>query len=204
VAATPRRRMMPAGSATLAILVALAVGFGGGWLFKKETTPTTTTTTTTTTSSTTTTSTTVVASIACVGSSLSGTVGTSGGAAGTIQTTIDVSNVGTKPCSIKGYPSVQLLDANQTPMTTTEVQGMASFSPAAANAAPRSQHLAVGATVEFVLQYSDVPSGTETTCPAAASINVYPPGSATSFNVAMSITPCSLGTLNVSPFFSGT
>ena len=135
---------------------------------------------------------------------LVGSVGSSQGAAGTIQMTIDVTNEGSAPCRIKGYPTIQLLDSNMTEMTTTVVQGMADFEPAAANAAPTTQHLAAGGTDEFVMQYSDVPSGTQTTCPEAASINVYPPGSATPFNVIASITPCGLGMLNVSPFFSGT
>jgi len=205
VAVTPRRRTMTAGSATFAILLALAIGFGGGWLFKKDTATSTTTTTTapTSTSSTTTTST-LPPALACGGAVLSGSVGTSQGAAGTIQMTFIVSNVGAKACTIDGYPTVQLLSPNTTAMMTTTVPGMAVFSPSAANAPPARQHVTAGGHVEFVLQFSDVPSGTERTCPLAASINVYPPNSATPFNVATSITPCNLGTLNVSPFFAAT
>jgi hypothetical protein len=198
--------MMPAGSATLAILIALALGFGGGWLYKKESTTSTSTTTTTmpVVNGSTTTTTTNPPALACSGAVLSGSVGTLGGSAGTIQVSFLVANVGAKACTILGYPTLQLLSSNLTAMTTTTVPGMAAFGPAAANAAPKTQHVAVGGHVEFILQYSDVPSGTETTCPAAASVNVYPPNSATPFNVVTAIDACDLGTLNVSPFFAAT
>jgi hypothetical protein len=197
---------MSAGTATLAIIVALALGFGGGWLYKKGTTPTTTTTTTTTPTTTipTTTTSTLPQALACSGSVLSGSVGTSGGAAGTIQMTFNVSNIGATTCSIHGYPTVKLLDANMIVMTGLTIQGNAVFQPAGANAAPKVQHVTAGGSVEFVLQFSDVPSGTERTCPQSASVNVYPPGSATSFNVVTAIAPCNSGTMNVSPFFGAT
>jgi hypothetical protein len=198
--------MMPAGSATLAILIALVLGFGGGWLYKKESTTSTTTTTTTmpVVDGSTTTTTTTPPALACSGVVLSGSVITSQGAAGTIQVSFLVANVGARACTIHGYPMLQLLSSNMTAMTTTTVNGMAAFGPAAANAAPKTQHVAVGGHVEFVLQYSHVPSGTETTCPTAASVNVYPPDSATPFNVVTAIDACNLGTLNVSPFFAAT
>src|SRR5271165_516784 len=131
---------MNAGSATLAVLVALIVGFGGGWLFRKDT-ATTTTTTTTTTSSSTTTSSTIPLAAACSGAALAGSVSASQGAAGSVQVTFVVTNAGAKACTVDGYPSVQLLSANQTAMTTMRVLGGAVFQPAAANAAPKRQRV---------------------------------------------------------------
>jgi hypothetical protein len=197
-----RRRLVSFGGASLAALLALAIGFGGGWLARKETTSTTTTSTTTTTSSSTTSTTAVARLSACGGNDLSGTVTSSpGGAAGTVSATITVSNVSSTGCTLHGYPELQLLSPNSEEMTTTTVDGGEGFPVAAANAAPRTVRLSVGHQATFLIQFSQTPTGTQTTCPEAASINVYPPGSTVNFNVAYELTPCDLGTIDVSPFF---
>jgi hypothetical protein len=205
VATPPRRTTVSLAAASLVGLAALAVGFGGGWLTRNVTAPTTSTTSTTTTSSTTTTTTTVVPLAACIGTELVGTVSTSpGGAAGTVEATFDVSDVGTSGCTLDGYPQLQLLDANMVPITSTTEDGGASFAVAQANRPARVVRLRSGVEASFMIQFSEIPVGTETTCPQASSFNVYPPTSTTSFNIQYQLGPCNAGTVHVSPFFLAT
>ena len=187
------RRSISVLTATIAIVAALAVGFGAGFLVRSATTTTTTTTTTT-----------VPALTRCVGSQLSGTETPSGGAAGTITASFTVTNASGSACLLLGFPTLQMLGANGTPITTTPIPGGTQFSVPTANARPAAQRLAPGAHATFLVQYSDVPVGTETVCPTSATVNVYPPTSATSFNVAAQLQPCNAGTVHVSPFYGAT
>jgi len=61
--------------------------------------------------------------------------------------------------------------------------------------------LAAGATAYFNVGYSDVPTGSETTCPASAQLEVTPPNDFTQLTVAFQATACNHGTLTVSPVF---
>ena len=69
------------------------------------------------------------------------------------------------------------------------------------NFAPAPVVLGAGATAYFNLAYSDVPTGTETTCPTAAQIEVTPPHAVDHDVVAVHIMVCAAGTLTVSPVF---
>jgi hypothetical protein len=205
--ATARRRTVGLGATTLAVLVALALGFGAGWFTRTATTTTTTTTstsTTTTTSSSTTTTTTVATLALCTGGDLSGAVTGSSGAAGTIQTTFEVTNRTATSCSLLGYPTLHLLSAAGNPIATTTVNGQSQFLVPAANRRPALQRLTPGGNATFVAQWSDVPTGAQHTCPTSASVDVYPPSSATPVNVVAQLGPCNAGTVNVSPFFAAT
>jgi hypothetical protein len=62
--------------------------------------------------------------------------------------------------------------------------------------------LAAGATAYFNLAYSDVPTGSETSCPTAAKIEVTPPHAVDHDVVTIDATVCGAGTLTVSPVFS--
>lgn len=203
MAARSRRRRISFASASLAALVALAVGFGGGWIARKETSATTSTSTTTTSSSTTS-STRAVTVAACTGADLAGSVLSSQGATGTFEATIVVTNTSVTTCSLDGYPDLQMLNTNGVPMTTTVIDGGASFSPPQANEAPRRYRLHSGGQATLDIQYSDIPTGTQSTCPQASSLNVYPPSSTTPFNVVYQLDPCGQGTINTSPFFVAT
>jgi hypothetical protein len=53
------------------------------------------------------------------------------------------------------------------------------------------------------LQYSDVPTGSETSCPQSESASVTLPGGAvTSSTFAFSAAPCNNGTIYVSPLYA--
>ena len=151
------------------------------------------------TSSATTTS--VPAGLACAARDLVTTVVGSQGAAGTFELTFALHNTSTTSCPMEGYPGAQLLDASGTELPTHVVSGgNLQFT----NFAPAPVVLAAGATAYFNLAYSDVPSGTETTCPTAAQIEVFPPHAVDHDVVTTSIMACAAGTLTVSPVFSQT
>jgi hypothetical protein len=194
--------MVTLAGASLTVLLALAVGFGGGWLARKETVSSTTTTTmsVTPTSKPTVTST-IVPLSACTGTDLVGTLASSSGAAGTVQATFDVTDIAGTGCTLDGYPQLQLLDANDVPIASTTIDAGTSFTPAQANLAPKRLRIGAGDEATFVLQFTDVPAGTQGTCLEASSLNVYPPGSSTASIVTYGFAPCDAGTVHVSPFF---
>ncbi len=149
------------------------------------------------TSSTTTSS--LPAGSACAARDLVTTVVGSQGAAGTSELTFAFRNTTATPCPMKGYPGAQLVDSSGTELPTHVVSGgsyqFTDFAPAAVT-------LAAGATAYFNLAYSDVPSGTETTCPTATQIEITPPGAVDHDTLSINATVCSSGTLTVSPVFS--
>jgi len=121
------------------------------------------------------------------------------GAAGTFELTFSLHNTSGTSCPIDGYPGAQLLDASGTELPTHVVSGgNFQFS----NFAPAPVVLAAGDTAYFNLGYSDVPTGSETSCPTAAQIEVTPPHAVDHDVVSVHITACAAGTLTVSPVFS--
>jgi hypothetical protein len=72
-----------------------------------------------------------------------------------------------------------------------------------ANAAPSAVDLAPSGTAQFAYQYSDVPVGSETSCPGSEMASVTMPGSPTaSATFALAIAPCNSGTIRVSPVYT--
>jgi hypothetical protein len=187
--------------ALVAVVVALAGGFIGGVVYKNSTSTTSTSPPTTTSSSTTTT--TLARAVSCTGAMLSGHAVPLGGAAGTIEEVIKVTNSTAVTCTLRGYPSLQMLNANGGILTTTTIAGQTTFSAPAANAAPALVSVVPGGVASISLKYSDVPVGSQRTCPTSASLNVFPGGSATPVNVVAQLGPCGAGTINVSAFYPG-
>jgi Protein of unknown function (DUF4232) len=200
--ATARRRTVSLAAAAIAFLGALAVGFGAGYAVRRATS-TTTSTSSTSTSTSTSTTTSLAPLVSCTGAVLTGRLASSQGAAGTIQAVVLLTNVGASGCRLVGYPSLVLQSAASA-LTTSTIKGQASFSVAAANTAPSIQRLTSRGTASFMIQYSQIPTGTETVCATATSINVYVPGSATPISVAATLSPCDAGTVYVSPFYGAT
>jgi hypothetical protein len=158
-------------------------------------------TSTTTTTASTTTSTATMTS-AC--SRITASPGQGQGAAGTITGLVTVTNAGTAACTVNGYPTVALYSGSGAAITVTMVNGLTVAVSGAANAAPSSFSLAPSATAQFAYQYSDVPVGTETSCPTSESASVTMPGSSTaSPTFQLAIGPCGDGTIKVSPVYAG-
>jgi hypothetical protein len=164
-------------------------------------TSTTSASTTTTTAASTTTSTSTP-STAC--NHVTGSPGQGQGAAGTITGLITVTNTGTAPCTVNGYPTMALLSGSGAPLPVTMVNGLSVMVSSAANAPPSSFSVAASSTAQFAYQFSDVPVGSETSCPTSESAQVTMPGATTaSPTFQLAIGPCSNGTIRVSPVYAG-
>jgi membrane-bound inhibitor of C-type lysozyme len=123
---------------------------------------------------------------------------TAGGDAGAGRrvSVIGVQNTGARACSLTGYPSVAVLDAQGRPMTAIRTEQHA----AAGNTA-RSIELAPNGRAYFDVSWTVIPHEDkgETACPAAARIRVTPPGDTASATLAQAFTPCG-GRVEVGPF----
>lgn len=203
------RWLLVVGAAGLAALLAgcssgpSATPTAGG--HKGSTTTTTHHSGTTTTTSSSTTSTTAPpapVSTNCQPTQLHLAVSGQTGAAGTLTLTVSMTNTSATTCTMKGYPGMQLLSSSGSPIPTTVVRGQAAFPNPTANAAPAEVSLATGAKAQFSIQYSDVPVGGETSCPAASKSEVTPPTDTAFATMTLSIAPCDNGRVHVSPVYT--
>ncbi len=155
--------------------------------------------TTTTTSSSTSSSTQAGGTRPCAASDLVGSVSSGGGAAGTIESTIELQNRAGTPCVLEGYPGLQLLGPGATPLPTSVVRkGSYPFTAMG----PTLVTLTASQAALFNLGYSDVPVGNETHCPTATSLEVTPPNATDHLVVTANLSPCGGGTVVVSPVFA--
>jgi len=162
------------------------------------TTPSSTTTTTTSAASTSTSA----ASTACT--HVSASPGQGQGAAGTITGVVTVTNAEKTSCTADGYPTMALYSGSGAQLTVTMVDGLSVSISSAANAPPTSVTLAPSSSAQFAYQFSDVPVGSETSCPTSESASVTMPGStAASPTFQLAIGPCNNGTIKVSPVYAG-
>ncbi|HUE07264.1 MAG TPA: DUF4232 domain-containing protein [Acidimicrobiales bacterium] len=161
---------------------------------------TTSSSSTTSTSSASTTSSTAAGSAAC--SHISAAAGQSQGAAGTITGVVTVTNTGTTPCTVDGYPTMGLYSGSGAPLTVTIVNGLTVSVTPQASAPPSSVTIAPSSTAQFAYQISDVPVGSETSCPMSEQATTTMPGaSASSPYFPLAIAPCNNGTIRVSPVY---
>lgn len=104
-------------------------------------------------------------------------------------------------CVLDGYPGLQLLGAAGASLPTTVVRkGNYSFTAMA----PTTVTLSNGQVAYFNMGYSDVPVGTEPSCPSSTSLEVTPPDAVDHLAFAAVLGPCGGGTLVVSPLFLAT
>jgi hypothetical protein len=133
------------------------------------------------------------------------TVGQVQGAAGTIVGTITLAEVGTGTCTMLGYPGLTRFSSSGAQVTTTVVNGLTVKLSGPPSQPPALVTLTAAQQAEFTFQYSDVTTGTETSCATSATVSVTPPGAtAASTPVALMMTPCNNGTVNVSPVYAAT
>ena len=196
--------------------MAAAVLFGGALLSACSSGPSSSTTTTggssstsspTTTGGSTSTSaaastTSTAAGLArCATTGLAGSVVGSSGAAGTIETTVALKNTTSAPCSLGGFPGMQMLSSSGSSLPTTVVRtGSYAFTAMPATTVT----IAPGQSAYFNVGYSDVPVGNETSCPTSASVQVTPPNAVDHLVMSAALAPCGGGTLVVSPVFLST
>ena len=104
-------------------------------------------------------------------------------------------------CSLGGYPGLLLLAASGSALPTTVVRkGTYSFTAMS----PTTVSVAPGGSVYFNIGYSDVPVGTETSCPSSAKLEITPPNAFDHLVVAATLSPCDGGSMTVSPVFAAT
>ena len=111
-----------------------------------------------------------------------------------------VQNVGARPCSLTGYPSITLQDeAGDALATVRSDRTLGSYfrqgqTPGPVELAPQGQGF-------FDIAWTVVPdeSAGQTTCPSAARIRMTAPGDTSPVSLAQAFTPCG-GRIRVSPF----
>lgn len=137
----------------------------------------------------------------CATTALSGSVVGISGAAGTIETTVALKSTAPAPCTLGGYPGMQMLSASGSPLPTIVVRkGNYSFTAIPVTTVT----VGPGQSAYFNIGYSDVPVGNETTCPTSASVQVTPPNAFNHLVITAALAPCGGGTLAVSPVFLST
>jgi hypothetical protein len=185
-------------SAALAGVVSLA-GCSSAKGSSSPTTSATTTTTVPSAASTTltppTTSTTVPG---CTGSNYALSLLGSQGAAGTTEVTFGFRNTSSATCPLFGYPGFELLGPNGHAIATNAVRGgnksFTDFAPVHVSVGP-------GATAYFNIGFSDVTTGTESSCPTATGVQAIPPNTTAQLVVSGQFTVCNGGTVDISPVF---
>jgi hypothetical protein len=165
-------------------------------------TSTTSAPTTTSTTAASATTSTAATSTAC--SHITASPGQGQGAAGTITGLVTITNAGPTACTVNGYPTMALFSGSGAPLTVTIVNGLTVTVSSAANAPPSSVSVAPASSAQFAYQFSDVPVGSQTSCPTSESASVTMPGSTTSSpSFQLAIGPCGNGTIKVSPVYAG-
>jgi hypothetical protein len=134
----------------------------------------------------------------CGGGQLSGKVRQTGGAAGTIAVSIAVRNTSPVACTLRGFPLLKLRnDAGPLP-TRVRHGGVALLEQPVSTI-----RLAPGARASLLLTYSNVPTGSETTCRRATRLVVILGAGRGRFSLPFPTAPCNRGTLHESPFLAG-
>jgi hypothetical protein len=169
----------------------------------KKTAKTTTTTTLAASTTTSTTSTAPSGPLAspCNGSVLKGAQVSFGAAAGGAATTVvALTNTSKSPCSLDGYPRLQLISEKGADLPTTVEHGgtgiPTSLGAQGVNLAAR------GGQASFMLYWVPTPSSSQPTCPQATKMTVSVPGSSKSFTMTAEINACG-GIVQASPFQAG-
>lgn len=128
-----------------------------------------------------------------------------GAATGHVGAEIVLRNVSAAPCRLSGFPGLKMLDAHGAALPTTVGRGGSFLFPAIA---PRIIGITPGQKASFDLEYADNPTGNppppyQQACPAAATLEITPPGDVTAVRAHVTMAPCN-GDLTVSPVVAGT
>jgi len=113
---------------------------------------------------------------------------------------IAVQNIGARACSLTGYPSVSLRDADGDALTSVRTdQHPGSWFRS--GEAPAPVELAPRAKAFFDMAWTVIPHEDkgERACPSASGIRMTPPGDSSTVSLAQTFTPCG-GRIEVSPF----
>jgi hypothetical protein len=110
----------------------------------------------------------------CAASQLTVEPGLSGVASGHVVQVVRFKNISTRPCALKGYPSLQMLDASGHLMPIVVSDGSGGWIPSAPE---RLVIVTAGSEAAFELGFTDQTGyGTAMTCPTSSQVQVTPPG----------------------------
>ncbi len=140
------------------------------------------------------------ASAPCKGPQLKLSLAGGDAGAGNRVSIIGVQNVGTRTCSLTGYPGVTLQDGRGRNLTAVRSdQTLGSYFRQ--GQAPTPVELVPQAKGFFDIAWNVVPNegAGETTCPSAARIRMTAPGDTSPATLTQAFTPCG-GRIRVSPF----
>jgi hypothetical protein len=133
----------------------------------------------------------------CAASQLKGKLLDSRGAAGTILFSVALENKGAA-CSLKGYPSLRIKGAHGLLPTHVVHGGLRVL-----NSTPKRVKLAHLGRASVLISYSDVPVGSESSCPRGKALRLRPPGAGGWLTVVAKTYACGHGTLHESPLLAG-
>jgi hypothetical protein len=133
----------------------------------------------------------------CQPNQLTLSIVTSQGAAGHQGEMDQFTNKSNTTCTLYGFPGAVLLDGAQHPLPTKAVWETDAYMYR--NQQKTLVTLHPGGAAYFIVSWSDVTVGSETSCPTAAYLSVTPPNDFSVLTVADAITACGGGTLDISP-----
>ncbi|MGZ4386603.1 MAG: DUF4232 domain-containing protein [Gaiellaceae bacterium] len=134
----------------------------------------------------------------CSPGQLSGQRLDSTGAAGTIMVSLVFRNRGSSTCTLRGFPSLQMLAGSRRLATHVRHGGLAVL-----NRRPRTVTLRSKARASLLVAYSDVPVGGQRSCPRSDALLVRPAAASSSIRVSVPLEACGGGRLSESPFLAG-
>jgi hypothetical protein len=108
-------------------------------------------------------------------------------------------NTSGTPCSLQGYPGMQMLDSTGSAIPTNVIRGSSVVVP------PIPVTLVIlgpAASGSFLFGYPNIPTGSQT-CPTSTKLEITPPNAFNHFTIADAISPCG-GNITVSPVRAGT
>jgi hypothetical protein len=106
---------------------------------------------------------------------------------------------------MKGYPSLARFSATGAPVPTSVVHGLTVNLSGPPSQPPSLVTVTATQHAEFTFEFSDVPTGSETTCATSTTLTVTTPGASTpSAPIPLTMAPCNNGTVEVSPIYAAT
>jgi hypothetical protein len=114
--------------------------------------------------------------------------------AGHAGMTLRFTNTLSVPCTFSGYPGAQRLDAAGDALPTRVVRGNGYLFR---DPGPGRVTVPPGGAAAFGLEWGQVPTGGETTCPPAGMLQVTPPDEYSPLTIPATFTACDGGRLNV-------
>lgn len=131
------------------------------------------------------TSTTSVAT-ACATTQLKVVLGIANGAMGHVGQEVHLQNTSSSPCTLSGYPSLQLVDGAGKPLATHVIDGSDYIVP---RIRVRTVTLAPHGAAAFLIGYADGTGYGSAQCPKSSSVKIYPPHLTTPLIVAWHLQP---------------